>query len=46
MLAGGDFADGAIAKEGNDLGGDIFVTFDRRVAALVEKLGGRTEFLG
>jgi predicted nucleic-acid-binding protein len=45
MLAGGDFADGAMAKEGTELGGDIFVTFDRNAAALVEKSGGRTELL-
>ncbi len=30
LQAGGDFADGVIAHEGIGLGGDIFVSFDRR----------------
>ncbi|MDQ6436674.1 type II toxin-antitoxin system VapC family toxin [Mesorhizobium sp. LHD-90] len=38
LLAGGDFADGVIAYEGSSLGGDTFVTFDRKAAKLVEKL--------
>ena len=35
--AGGDFADGVIAFEGRRLGGETFLTFDRRAADL---LGG------
>ncbi|WP_442579060.1 type II toxin-antitoxin system VapC family toxin [Mesorhizobium sp. ASY16-5R] len=38
MVAGGDFADGVIAYEGSSLGGETFVTFDRKAAKLVEKL--------
>lgn len=33
--AGGDFADGVIAHEGRSLGGDIFVSFDRKAVQLV-----------
>ena len=39
MEAGGDFADGVITFEGRRLGGDMFVTFDRKAAALMEKAG-------
>jgi predicted nucleic-acid-binding protein len=38
--AGGDFADGAIAFEGNLLGGDTFVTFDKKAARILAN-GGR-----
>lgn len=38
---GGDFADGVIAYEGRVLGGETFVSFDRRAVALVEFQGGR-----
>jgi predicted nucleic-acid-binding protein len=34
--AGGDFADGVIAFEGNWLGADIFVSFDKRAVKLIE----------
>jgi predicted nucleic-acid-binding protein len=37
--AGGDFADGAIAYEGNWLGGDTFVSFDKRAVALLAEQG-------
>ena len=37
--AGGDFADGLIAFEGRWLGGEIFVSFDQRAVALLEKQG-------
>jgi predicted nucleic-acid-binding protein len=37
--AGGDFADGLIAFEGQWLGGEIFVSFDKKVVALIEKQG-------
>jgi len=37
--AGGDFADGIIAVEGRWLGGETFVSFDRKAVALLEKQG-------
>jgi predicted nucleic-acid-binding protein len=37
--AGGDFADGAIAHEGNWLGGETFVSFDKKAVALLSDLG-------
>ncbi len=36
MEAGGDFADGVIAHEGNWLGADMMVTFDKKAAALLK----------
>lgn len=36
---GGDFADGAIAYEGNWLGAEEFVSFDKRAVTLVKALG-------
>jgi predicted nucleic-acid-binding protein len=37
LEAGGDFADGVIAFEGEWLGGDVFVSFDKKAVALLEK---------
>jgi predicted nucleic-acid-binding protein len=37
--AGGDFADGLIAYEGRWLGGDTFVSFDKKAVALIAKQG-------
>jgi predicted nucleic-acid-binding protein len=37
--AGGDFADGVIAYEGSWLGGETFVSFDRKAVALIDKQG-------
>ncbi len=37
--AGGDFADGVIAFEGQWLGGEIFVSFDRKAVAVLAKQG-------
>lgn len=37
--AGGDFADGAIAYEGNWLGAESFVSFDKKAAKLAESQG-------
>lgn len=37
--AGGDFADGVIAFEGRWLGGETFVSFDRKAVALLEEQG-------
>jgi predicted nucleic-acid-binding protein len=39
LEAGGDFADGVIAYEGNWLGGEIFVSFDKKVISLIGKRG-------
>lgn len=39
LVAGGDFADGVIAYDGTRLGGDVFVTFDRKAAALLKTAG-------
>jgi predicted nucleic-acid-binding protein len=39
LEAGGDFADGVIAYEGNWLGGEIFVSFDKKAVALLTAQG-------
>jgi len=43
--AGGDFADGAIAYEGMWLGGETFVSFDRKAVGSVGGLGYEAELL-
>jgi len=43
--AGGDFADGVIAYEGNWLGGEAFVSFDRRAVQLLTAQGLSTRLL-
>ena len=40
--AGGDFADGVIAYEGQWLGGDTFVSFDKKAVALLAAQGQST----
>jgi predicted nucleic-acid-binding protein len=45
LEAGGDFADGAIAYEGNWLGADIFVSFDKKAVKLMEAQGGSAQLL-
>ncbi len=37
--AGGDFADGLIAFEGQWLGGEVFISFDRKAVALLKARG-------
>lgn len=37
--AGGDFADGVIAHEGSWLGGETFVSFDKKAVALLTEQG-------
>ncbi len=37
--AGGDFADGVIAYEGNWLGGETFVSFDKKAVSLLTAQG-------
>jgi predicted nucleic-acid-binding protein len=44
-LAGGDFADGVAAFEGSRLGGALFVTFDRKAAALLTQSGTNVQLL-
>lgn len=39
LESGGDFADGVIAHEGTWLGGDTFVSFDRKAVALLSGQG-------
>jgi predicted nucleic-acid-binding protein len=39
LKAGGDFADGLIAYEGSWLGGDTFVSFDKKAVSLIAKQG-------
>ena len=46
MEADADFADGVIAYEGRWLGGDTFVSFDKRAAAALEKQGQRVKLMG
>jgi predicted nucleic-acid-binding protein len=43
--AGGDFADGVIAYEGNWLGADTFVSFDRKAIKLIEAQGRSARLL-
>jgi predicted nucleic-acid-binding protein len=42
---GGDFADGIIAFEGQWLGGETFVSFDKKAVALLEKQGQAAKVL-
>jgi predicted nucleic-acid-binding protein len=43
--AGGDFADGVIAYEGNWLGADTFVSFDKKAVRLMEAQGKSARLL-
>lgn len=43
--AGGDFADGVIAYEGNWVGGETFVSFDKKAVALLSAQGQSTRLL-
>lgn len=43
--AGGDFADGVIAYEGNWHGGETFVSFDKKAVALLLKQGQQARLL-
>ena len=46
LEAGGDFADGVIAYEGNWLGADTFVSFDKKAVALLLAQGIGSRWLG
>jgi predicted nucleic-acid-binding protein len=43
--AGGDFADGVIAHEGNWLGADTFVSFDKKAVKMLETQGRSARLL-
>lgn len=45
LEAGGDFADGVIAHEGKWLGGETFVSFDRKAVALLSRQGEEVHLL-
>lgn len=45
LEAGGDFADGAIAYEGAWMGGETFVSFDKKAVALLSGQGEAAELL-
>lgn len=45
LEAGGDFADGVIAYEGNWLGGETFVSFDQKAVALLAAQGQSARLL-
>jgi len=46
MRSGADFADGVIAHEGRTAGGDVFVSFDEKAVAALEKQGQKVKLLG
>jgi predicted nucleic-acid-binding protein len=45
LEAGGDFADGVIAYDGNWLGAETFVSFDKRAVSLMRQQGQRARLL-
>lgn len=45
LEAGGDFADGVIAYEGNWLGGETYVSFDKKAVALLAAQGQSARLL-
>jgi predicted nucleic-acid-binding protein len=45
LEAGGDFADGVIAYEGRWLGGETFVSFDKKAIAILKGQGQSTRLL-
>lgn len=45
LEVGGDFADGVIAYEGNWLGGETFVSFDKKAVALLTAQGHSAQLL-
>jgi len=45
LNAGGDFADGVIAYEGNWYGGEVFVSFDKKAVKLVTQKGKNAQLL-
>lgn len=45
LRAGGDLADGVLAYEGRRLGGEMFVSFDRKAVALLQGQGESARLL-
>jgi predicted nucleic-acid-binding protein len=45
LEAGGDFADGVLAYEGNWLGAEEFVSFDSKSISVLQALGSRVRLL-
>jgi predicted nucleic-acid-binding protein len=45
LEAGGDFADGAVAYEGEWLGAEDFVSFDKKAVSLLKSQGKRARLL-
>jgi predicted nucleic-acid-binding protein len=45
LEAGADFADGVIAYEGQWLGGETFVSFDKKAVTAIAKRGQQTKLL-
>lgn len=45
LAAGGDFADGVIAYEGRWLGGEMFVSFDKKAVAILAAQGQNARLL-
>jgi predicted nucleic-acid-binding protein len=45
LEAGGDFADGILAHEGKWLGGETFVSFDKKAVTLLRKQGESAQLL-
>ena len=45
LNAGGDFADGVIAYEGNWLGAEEFVSFDSKAVSILKSQGSRARLL-
>jgi predicted nucleic-acid-binding protein len=45
MDAGGDFADGAIAHEGMELGAEIFLSFDKAAVRRLTASGNKAHLL-
>ena len=45
LEAGGDFADGVIAYEGNWLGGETFISFDKKAVTLLTSQGQSARLL-
>lgn len=45
LESNGDFADGVIAYEGNWLGGETFVSFDKQAVALLSAVGHPAQLL-
>jgi predicted nucleic-acid-binding protein len=45
LEAGGDFADGAVAQEGERLGANEFVSFDKKAVSLLKSQGKRARLL-